>query len=375
MKVGGQLVYSELDELIEKLTEKNIIPAVSVAIGHKGNIIYSNSSGIISESGNRITNESRFDIASMTKILTGICFMKFIEKKLIGLYDPICNFFSEFNTKKPIEKNGVTIGWCDASKVTWYHVLTHTSGMGWTRPKTRPSLPNLNKGLEDIFRLPFAYQTGEHIIYSDIPIILMGIVMERISGKKLDELIKNEVCIPLKLNHTGFRRISNCLSSRKDIVPTENDTLFRKRRIWGEVHDENAFLLDGVAAHAGIFSTAEDMCTLAMAYAHCLEYDDGILKNETVKMMINENEEEEGDRRGLMWQLSGSGKNAYTRFLSSKAYGHAGFTGCFLWNDPEKDLSIVFLSNDVYNGRDNRKLFEYRPQIMKCITDINCLEK
>ena len=367
-------MYDELDKLMEELTEKKIIPAVSVAIGHKGNIVYSNSKGNIYESGNRITNESRFDIASMTKIFTGICFMKLVEKKAIGLYDSICDFFPEFNTQKPIEKDGKIIGWCDASKVTWYHVLTHTSGMGWTRPKTRPSLPNLDNGLGDIFDLPFAYQTGEHIIYSDIPIILMGIVMERITGKKLDELVKIEVCDPLKLEHTGFRRVSHCLSLRNDIVPTENDTLFRKCRVWGEVHDENAFLLDGVAAHAGIFSTAEDMCALAMEYAHCLECDDGILKKETAKMMINEHAEEEGDRRGLIWQLSGSGKNAYTRFLSSKAYGHAGFTGCFLWNDPEKDLSIVFLANDVYNGRDNRKLFEYRPQIMKYITDISCLE-
>lgn len=364
-------MFNELDKLIEGLTGEKIIPAISIAVGYKGNIVYSNCAGNIYETGEIITKESRFDIASLTKILTGICFMKLVEKKLIGLYDPICNFFPEFNTQKPIEKDGVTIDWCDASKVTWYHVLTHTSGMGWTRPKTRPSLPNLDTGLKDIFTLPFAYQTGQHIIYSDIPIILMGIAMERVTGKKLDELIKTELCTPLELKYTGYCRISNRMSLLKDIVPTEMDTVFRNRRIWGEVHDENAFLLDGVAAHAGIFSTAEDMCNLAMDYGNCLKYD-GILQKETVKMMIMEHEEEEGDRRGLIWQLSGRGEKAYTRFLSSEAYGHAGFTGCFLWNDPLKDLSIVCLSNDVYNGRDNRKIFEYRPKIMKSIMDISC---
>lgn len=110
------------------------------------------------------------------------------------------------------------------------------------------------------------------------------------------------------------------------------------------------------------------MCNLAMAFADCLKKD-GILSKETAKMMIKEQVVEDGDRRGLVWQLSGRSKNSYTRFLSSSAYGHSGFTGCFLWNDPQRDLSIVLLSNDVYNGRNNRKLFEYRENIMNFIIE------
>lgn len=362
-------MYNELNKLIFRITDNKVIPAISVAIGYRGDIIYSNSSGSIFEVGEKITSTSKFDIASMTKILTGICFMKLMEKKYINLYDPICEIFPEFAEKKPIEKNGKVIDYCDASKINWYHVLTHTSGMGWTRPKTRPSLPNLNKGLADIYNLPFLYQTGEHIIYSDIPIILMGVAMEKITGIKLDELINTQICEPLDLGNTEYRRISKTKADNPlDILPTEYDTVFRKYRVWGEVHDENAFLLDGVAGHAGIFSSAEDMCNLAMAFADCLKKD-GILSKETAKMMIKEQVVEDGDRRGLVWQLSGRSKNSYTRFLSSSAYGHSGFTGCFLWNDPQRDLSIVLLSNDVYNGRNNRKLFEYRENIMNFIIE------
>lgn len=362
------MAYNELDVLLQTLTKKKIIPAISAAIGFHGEIVYSHTMGEVYESGKPITRTSQFDIASMTKIFSGICFMKLVEQGDINLQDPLCIMFPEFDTEKSIEKDGRTIGRCDASKVTWYQVLTHTSGMGWTRAKTRPSLPNLHKGLEDIFRLPFAYAPGEHVVYSDIPMILMGIAMERITGKKLDELVRDMVCGPLGLEHTGYRRISNHVSAQDETVPTENDTVFRKHRIWGEVHDENAFLLDGVAAHAGIFSTAEDMCRLAMSYAGWLK-NDGILRRETVQKMICELAEEEGDRRGLIWQLSYDGENAYTRFLSPRAYGHAGFTGCFMWNDPERDLSIILLSNDVYNGRDSRKLFDYRQQIMKMIIE------
>lgn len=360
--------YSELNELLRNLTEGKIIPAISVAVGHNNKIVFSGSWGYVYELKKRITGTDRFDIASMTKIFSGICFMKLVEESYIRLQDPVCEVFPELNTRKEIEKDGTVIDWCDAGKITWYQVLTHTSGMGWTRPKTRPSLPNLNKGLEDIYTLPFAYVPGKHIVYSDLPVILMGVAMERITGRKLDELVDMFVCKPLGLTCTGYRRISNHMSCQNETIPTEDDTVFRKRRIWGEVHDENAFLLDGVAAHAGIFSTAEDMCRLMMSYAGSIKKD-GILKQETVKQMISEQVEEDGDRRGLIWQLSGNSEKAYTKFLSEKAYGHAGFTGCFGWNDPERDLSVVLLSNDVYNGRENRKLFDYREKIMQVIVN------
>ena len=138
------------------------------------------------------------------------------------------------------------------------------------------------------------------------------------------------------------------------------------------MHDENAYLLDGVAAHAGIFSTARDMCYLGMAYNACLEHD-GVVLEETAKQMTQEMEEEDGDRRGLIWQLSSSGENAYTRFLSEQAYGHSGFTGCFMWIDPVTGIVVTFLSNDAYNGRDNRRLFECREDIMRLAVEETAL--
>lgn len=356
-------MYKELNALLEELTNNKIIPAVSMSIGYMSEIIYSESFGEIAERNKKICNNTRFDIASMTKILTGICFIKLVEEGKVSLSDPICDIFPEFNNKKPIEKDGCIVGYCDSSKITWYNVLTHTSGMGWTRSKTRPSLPNLDKGLSDIYNMPFAYVPGEHIVYSDIPIILMGKAIEQLSNMKLDDFVDKVLCKPLNMKNTSFLRISNNTMDKALIAPTEEDLIFRKRRVWGEVHDENAYLLDGVSAHAGIFSTSEDMCNLAIHYNNWL-HNDGILKKESVKQMILEHVEENGDRRGLIWQLSGDGEKAYTKNLSRDAYGHAGFTGCFLWNDPVTSLSIVFLSNDVYNGRDNRKLFDYRSRIM-----------
>lgn len=355
-----------MDQLLHNLTNTKEIPAISIAIAKDATIVFSKQYGRIYETGHSINTNTQFDIASMTKILTSISFMQMVEKKLISLDDTICCVFPELNTINPIEKDGNIIGYCDASKITWLDALTHTTGMGWTREKARPSLPNIDKGLEVIFSLPFAYQPHTKVVYSDIPIILMGKAMEIILSKPLDDIVNETIIAPLNLKNTDFRRISNKDNDFSNVAPTEYDTIFRKKRMWGEVHDENAFLMDGVSAHAGIFSTAEDMCKLAISFADCLNQD-GIIKKETATQMIMEHAEEDGDRRGLMWQLSGCLPTSYTRCLSSRAYGHAGFTGCFLWNDPEFRFSIVLLTNDIYNGRENRRLFNYRPEIMRLV--------
>lgn len=356
--------YSELNQLLQNLTNTKEISAISVAIARGATVVFSKQYGRIYETGRFVDTNTQFDIASMTKIFTSISFMQMVENKLISLDDTIGCVFPELNTIKPIEKDGNIIGYCDASKITWFDALTHTTGMGWTREKTRPSLPHIDSGLEDIFNLPFAYQPHTKVVYSDLPIILMGKAMEKILGKPLDDIVNETIIAPLNLKNTSFRRISNKDNDFSNVTPTEYDEVFRKKRMWGEVHDENAYLMDGVSAHAGIFSTAEDMCKLAIAYAECLNHD-GIIKKETATQMIMEHAEEDGDRRGLMWQLSGCLPTSYTRYLSSRAYGHAGFTGCFLWNDPEVHFSIVLLTNDIYNGRENRRLFNYRPEIMR----------
>ena len=363
--------FQKLDKLLTFLTSSGEIPALSMAIGRDNSVVYHRAVGVHSETGIEITDESVFDIASLTKVLSGICFMKLVEMGSISLNEPVCRLFPQMDTIKPVVCDGTVIDACDAGRITWYHVLTHTTGFGWTGKKTRPSLPGLDQGLDVIFRMPLAYKTGERVVYSDIPIILMGKAIEMLTGMPLDLLVKKMICEPLSLANTGYRRVSDRKAVPGNVLPTEYDDAFRHERVWGVVHDENAYLLDGVAAHAGIFSTALDMCHLAMAYQACLT-GDGLVRKETAQMMVREQVSEDGDRRGILWQLSGRGHNAYTRHLSSEAYGHTGFTGCFLWNDPVRHLSVVLLSNDVYNGRDARRLPEYRSELMETAVTCAC---
>ena len=420
---------NELDEYIEHLTDTGIIPCISLAIGHRGRIVHSRAFGQIPACGHPegrpVTADTRFDVASITKILSGMCFLQLMERGLVSLDDPIYRIFPAFDAEKTVEKGGKCIGTFDGRRITWYHALTHTSGMGWTQPITNPSLPHLADGLEDIYALPFAAMPGEKVIYSDILIILMGCAVEILTGRKLDDILQERLCLPLGMTKTGYRRISRLTAGKpvqdtagspvpdiagsltmetlhrlsqesSDIPPTEYDSWFRHRRIRGEVHDENAWLRDGVAGHAGVFSTAEDLCTFALAYADLVRRQeaasdsvhrlgtyanltrrtdipissssaDSFLLPSTAAYAIRPHAEYDRERRGILWQLSGRGEKAYTRYLSPRAYGHAGFTGCFLWNDPDRDLSVVLLSNDVFSGRENRRLFDHRGEIMRMI--------
>ena len=360
--------FLEVERIVDNLTQNKIIPAISMAVGIDGEIVFQKQAGHIYESYENVEKDCQFDIASMTKIFTCICFMKMVEEGLFSLNQPISELFPRMGGNKPIEKDGQIIGYADGSSITWWNVLTHTTGIGWTRPKTRPSLLGLEESLDAIFSLPFAANVNEHVIYSDVPIILMGKAMELKEKKTLEQIVNERLLCPLRLKGTEYRRKSKYVSfsdaKKNKIPPTEYDEIFRKKRIWGEVHDENAWCMDGVAAHAGLFATASDVCYLMMKYAEA-RVKGGILSLDIAKEMSSLQVEEDGDRRGLMWQLSGNGEEAYTRFLSRDSYGHAGFTGCFAWNDPSKNISIVFLSNDIYNGRDNRVLTKYRSQIME----------
>lgn len=355
--------FVNLNRILNSLTLDCVIPAISVSVILQGKVVYSESFGKIIENGKNIDSSFQFDIASLTKIFTITCFMMLVENNKIRLSDRICEYYTSYNCMKNIEKDGVIIGQCDASRITWKDVLTHTAGFGWTKEKTRPSLPTLDQGLEVIYNLPFKYNIGEKIVYSDIPIILVGNVMERIYGKRLDEIVNDSIITPLGLQHTNYRRISKKINNTKTI-PTEFDLVFRKKRIWGEVHDENAYLLDGVSAHSGIFSNSIDVCKLMAILNGCL-ISDGIVKRETAKTMIKEYVNNGEEARGIMWLLNKN--DIYASPLSSNSYGHSGFTGCFAWNDPDKMLSIVLLSNDIYNGREKRKLRNYRREIIKAI--------
>ena len=201
--------------------------------------------------------------------------------------------------------------------------------------------------------------------YSDLGFILLGAIVERLTGQPEDVFANQEIFGPLGMDRTMYRPPS---SMRKDIAPTEVDTTFRHRLMWGEVHDENAWAMGGVAGHAGLFSTAPDVAIFAQMllnggiYAHQRLLDRSIIGEFTKRVDI------ETSARTLGWdvpeQPSSSG-----HYFSPDSFGHTGFTGTSLWMDPDRGLFVVLLTNRVNPTRANEQIREVRPAVHDAILE------
>jgi CubicO group peptidase (beta-lactamase class C family) len=249
---GGQdQVFSRAFQILEEAVAQRAFPGAAVAITHAGNLVSLKAVGRFTydESSPQVTVESIFDLASVTKVAaTTSMAMILYERGLLDLDMPVAGVLPEFagdDGRRQV--------------VTLRMLLAHSSGLPayeklFLRATSRDEL------LRDAFSLPLKHAPATHAEYSDIGFILLGLALERISEESLDRFCQREVFGPLALLHTAFNPPS---AWKPQIPPTADDQTFRKRIIQGEVQDENASVLGGVAGHAGLFSTASDIATFA----------------------------------------------------------------------------------------------------------------
>jgi CubicO group peptidase (beta-lactamase class C family) len=243
-------------------------------------------------------------------------------------------------------------------KVTVRHLLTHTSGLPAFKEYWRTS-----KGKEDtlarIFAEPLEYEPGTKEIYSDLGIILMAQIIERLTGRTLDDLAKSTIFSPLGMKDTMYRPPKKLWPQ---IAPTEIDNNLRHRLVQGEVHDENAFAIGGVSGHAGLFSTAPDLaafCQMLLnggVYAH-----QRILRRATIAQFTTP-QQLSGGTRTLGWAVPTEGGSS-GHYFSAHSFGHTGFTGTSIWVDPDRQLFVVLLTNRVHPTRENTKIQQVRPAL------------
>jgi CubicO group peptidase (beta-lactamase class C family) len=216
------------------------------------------------------------------------------------------------------------------------------------------------------FTTPLTADPGTRVQYSDTGFITLGAALERIADEPLDRFCQREIFGPLGMGHTTFNPPAGWGGA---IVPTADDRNFRRRVIQGEVQDENASVLGGVAGHAGVFSTAEDVAIFAHAM---LNGGAPILRSETLAQFTRRELSPPGTSRALGWDTpsvpSQSGK-----YFSSHSFGHLGYTGTSLWIDPERQLSVTLLTNRTWPDCKNEAIKEVRPRVHDAI--IEALEK
>jgi serine-type D-Ala-D-Ala carboxypeptidase len=232
-------------------------------------------------------------------------------------------------------------------QVTVRHLITHQSGLPAFKQYYKLGL-SPDSTLRLFFLTPLDTLPGVRMVYSDIGAILLGKIIERVSGETLDAYLARHVFEPLGMHDTRYRPPAELLPR---IAPTERDP-WRGRHLRGEVHDENAFALGGVSAHAGLFSTAHDLDRLARAYLNGGTLDGGRLASAATIRQFTTVWDSTFSSRALGWDTPARNSSG-GHFLRRPAFGHTGFTGTSLWIDPQHDLYVMLLTNRVNPTREH----------------------
>jgi serine-type D-Ala-D-Ala carboxypeptidase len=314
-----------------------------------------------------------YDLASLTKPLATVTsVLLLIQRAKIALEDPVQQTLPELE--------GAPIG-----LATVRELLTHRSGLpGWRpfyeRLNATAIVPGLSVGgqsikqhvLKMIRDESLIYPRGTRSLYSDLGFMLLGFLVERLSGMALNLWCEEEIVRPLRADPMMFcptagRGQLDVILPIVDIAriaPTEQDE-WRNRLLCGEVHDENAAAMDGVAGHAGLFGTAESVLAISEAWLRGYHGRESILERELVRQFTTRQDSADHSSWALGWDTPSAPSSSGSNF-SERSFGHLGYTGTSLWVDPLCELEVVLLSNRVHPSRRNEKIKLFRP----CIHDL-----
>ena len=363
-------------------------PALGVCVIHRGEIALESAWGWLDPDRQQLpaTSDTLFDLASVSKLITHVSFLSLVERGAVAIDDPLASVLPEFgrvnprpiageqdpHTRRHLPVDPRFAGQSvDPTRVTFKHLLTHTSGLApwrsvYLHAGDKPPQPQQpgdaydgerwRRGLDAMVDFPFAGAIGDTVRYTDVGIMLLGEAVARLHGGRLDEAARALVTEPLDLDSFTYNPLANGVS-RDQIAPTEFDDHWRMRRVHGEVHDENACGLGGIAGHAGLFATARDVARFGYAW---LSGDSRLAVGDALRNLATQEQASGQFRLGLGWMLKAEGDSSAGDLYSASSYGHTGFTGTSLWIDPQRQLATAILSNRVWHGRDPEGIHAFR---------------
>ncbi len=310
-------------------------PGAAAVVGRRGAAVVKRGFGRLSWSGESpdVDIHSLYDLASLTKVVgTTTAVMILYDEGKIDLDAPVRDYLPAFSGG-------------NKDRVTIRHLLTHRSGLPAGRDLWRSARTNA-EARDQVIATPIYCRPGDCFEYSDLGADVLGFVVETVAGQRLDRFLEKRVFEPLGMNETYFLLPP---SERTRTAPTEVSPP-RGYPLRGEVHDENAYALGGIAGHAGMFSTAADLSIYAQMLLNGGEYaGHRIIADSTVRLFTAR----AAGTRALGWDTCNN-KGSCGSLMGAAAYGHTGFTGTSLWIDPERDLFVVLLTNRVHAARAQR---------------------
>ncbi|MGM0414212.1 MAG: serine hydrolase domain-containing protein [Bacillota bacterium] len=344
---------SQISEFMQEAVSSEVFPGAVLGIAQGGKLIYSQAFGQKAYDDNTdVSVDTVYDLASLTKVLiTTTAIMQLNETGKLNLHDYLQDFFPEVRE--------------ELAEIRIDQLMTHTSGLPaivqlWKEPGDR------DKVLEYLLNLEPVAEPGKKILYSDPNFLLLGFIIEKVSGLKLAEYARKYIIGPGDLKKTDFNPVANNKIKLAEIAPTEYCN-WREKQVHGEVHDENCAFLGGASGQAGLFSNLKDLVQLmAMIFNHD-EKKANILSPVSSRILARTYTRKDGEMRGLGWDKGGNIRSSSGIYFGSKALGHTGFTGTSIWTLPESGLTVILLSNRVNGGRENQKIIKFRPRLHNLI--------
>ena len=363
--------FADVAHEMEAAVARDTFPGVVVLVNVDGQIVFHHAVGNRTREPTRspMREDTIFDLASLTKPLaTSIAMMIMLKERKIALDDRVTRFFHNF-------------GVYGKTHVTFRHLLANTSGLPSWRPYWKEILRIEREGrinftasrgakeyvYEAIQRERPEAAAGARTLYSDLGFMLLGAAIEEVSGMPLDRFCHDRIYKPLGLRSTSFIDLSVLRTRRLEpiaemIAPTEHCP-WRRRVLCGEVHDDNAFAMGGVAGHAGLFSSARDIDRIATVLRECYDGQSLFLSAQIVREFWKRDDTVGSSTWALGWDTPSTRESTAGGELSRHAVGHVGYTGTSLWIDLDRAMHVIVLSNRVHPTRDNDKIREFRPLI------------
>ena len=346
------VAMAEVDRVLDRFVAEKAFPGGVLAVGHHGALVHLRPFGRLTydDDAPAVTEDTIYDLASLTKVVaTTTMAMILVDEERLDLDSPVQDFLPRFTGEG---KENVTVR----------HLMTHSSGVDWWAPLYK-EVQGQDAYLERIQAMDLVYAPGSSTKYSDLGLILLGEILERVAGEPLDAFVQRRVFEPLGMPDTRFRPEPE-LPAR--IAPTELDP-WRGRVLRGVVHDENAHALGGVAPHAGLFSTAGDLARFVqmMLNGGVLEHH-RLFSRATVESFTRKAGIADSSR-ALGWDTKSPEKSSAGTLFSANSYGHTGFTSTSIWIDPERQLFVILLTNRVHPSRDNIMIRKVRPAVADAV--------
>ena len=358
--------FARVDSIMSAALREGAAPGASLVVGRHGQLVRLRGYGRIDwhPMAPSVTDSTLFDLASLTKAMgTAMVAMQLVTEGRLHLDTPISRLLPQWP------------GHGRYGRITVRHLLSHSSGLPAGTDMWRGDGSRSDR-LAALAALPVRDEPGARRVYSDIGMILLAAILEEVTGARLDDLLHVRVFAPLAMRDTRFNPLvlrDDGAFTLQQIAPTEFDNTLRRTHVHGVVHDLNAWALDGVAGHAGLFSSARDMATFGQALldaAHARP--NGLFSNGEFAVWL---QQQRAFERPLGWDVPTSANSSAGRFFTAASFGHTGFTGTSIWVDPERDVFVVLLTNRLNPSARNQRHVQLRRDlhdaVQLAIADMN----